>query len=680
MATTQSGRIYRFTCPLGDDKLLFYRLTAREQLGRLFEFHLELLSEDPNIDLKSLLAQPVCVHVEPPEAEKRYFHGMVSHFRMAGTYGSFAKYQAVVRPWLWFLTRTADCKVFQFQTVPDIVQAVFRDLGFSDFEVRLSGSYAQREYCVQYRETDFDFVSRLLEQEGIYYYFKHEAGKHTLVLSDSIGSHDPAAGYEEVPYYPPQEHAARKRDHLYDWSVYQDVQTGTYALNDFDFEAPKADLKVKSMVSRGHPQGKHEVYDYPGKYVKTAEGQKYAKTRIEQRQAQYELVRGEGSAIGLAVGHLFSLTGFDVREDQNREYLIVSSVHQLQAAEYESRQPGSADHWTSCEITAIPSSQQYRTPETTPKPIVQGPQTATVVGKAGEEIWTDKYGRVKVQFHWDRYGAKDENSSCWVRVSQVWAGKQWGAMHIPRIGQEVIVDFLEGDPDQPIITGRVYNADNMPPYTLPANQTQSGLKSRSSKRGTADNFNELRFEDKIGEEQVYFHAEKNFDRVVENNDTLKVGFEKKDKGDQTIEIHNNQKLVVGNSNSEDGSQTIEIWKDRTTTIKEGNETLTIQKGNRTEKIDKGNDSLTISQGNQSVTISKGDQTVTISTGKNVTEAGTSIELKVGQSSIKLEPAKITIKSMQIAIEAMAQLNAKSPVTEVAGDGALTLKGGIIKIN
>jgi type VI secretion system secreted protein VgrG len=239
------------------------------------------------------------------------------------------------------------------------------------------------------------------------------------------------------------------------------------------------------------------------------------------------------------------------------------------------------------------------------------------------------------------------------------------------MGQEVIVDFLEGDPDQPIITGRVYNADNMPPYALPANQTQSGIKSRSSKEGTGENFNELRFEDKKGEEQVYFHAEKNFDRVVENNDTLKVGFEKADKGDQTIEIHNNQKLVVGNDKSDDGSQTIEIWKDRTTTLKQGHETLTIKIGNRTETIEKGNDSLTVS---------KGDQTVTITAGKNVTEAGTSIELKVGQSSIKIEPAKITIKSTEIAIEGQAKLNAKSPLTEVAGDGTLTLKGGIIKIN
>ena len=247
-------------------------------------------------------------------------------------------------------------------------------------------------------------------------------------------------------------------------------------------------------------------------------------------------------------------------------------------------------------LTAIPSNTPFRPPRLTPKPFVQGPQTAIVVGKKGEEIYTDEHGRVKVQFHWDRVGKKDENSSCWIRVSSTWAGNAWGAIHLPRIGQEVIVDFLEGDPDRPIITGRVYNADNKPPYALPDNKTQSGVKSRSSKEGTTETFNELRFEDKKDAEEIYFHAEKDFERIVENNDTLRVGFEKKDQGDQTIAIHNNQKLVVGNNESKDGSQTIEIWKNRTETVKEGNEKITIEKGNREVIVSKGNDTLTISHG------------------------------------------------------------------------------------
>lgn len=661
---TQTGRPFRVTSPLGADKLLFYRMTAHECLGRLFEFQLDLLSEDPAIPLQDVVGQPLCVHVEPPDNQKRFFHGLATQFRLIGTHGRLARYSATLRPWLWFLTRTADCKIFQMTTVPDIIQAVFRDLGFSDFENSLEGTYRQWEYCVQYRETDFDFVSRLMEQEGIYYYFRHEESKHTLVLSDGIGSHESSSGCETVPFYPPTALARRQRDHLYEWSVFHEVQPGSVSLNDFDFEKPKANLRVVKQASpaRTHPQAGHEIYDYPGQYVIAADGENYAKARIEERQWQYEQVQGKGTAVGLAVGALFGLTGYDIRADQNREYLVVETIHRLQGNEYETNVTRAAELARECEVTAIPSSQPFRSPRLTSKPVVSGPQTAIVVGPAGEEIWTDKYGRVKVQFHWDRYGKSDENSSCWIRVSHQWAGKQWGGIQLPRIGQEVIIDFLEGDPDRPIITGRVYNADNMPPYALPDHQTQSGVKSRSSKQGTAENYNELRFEDLKDEEEVYFHAEKDFNRVVENNDTLKVGFEKRDKGDQTIEIHNNQKLVIGNSESDDGSQTIEIWKDRTATIKEGDDTLTVSKGNQT------------------VTVSKGDQTVKINVGKNLTEAGTSIELKVGQSSIKLEPTKITIKSVQIAIEGQAQLNAKSPMTEVAGDGMLVLKGGLIKIN
>jgi len=309
--------------------------------------------------------------------------------------------------------------------------------------------------------------------------------------------------------------------------------------------------------------------------------------------------------------------------------------------------------------------------------VVKGPQTALVVGKSGEEIWTDQYGRVKVQFHWDRLGEKNENSSCWLRVAQIWAGKQWGAIHIPRIGQEVIVDFLEGDPDQPIVTGRVYNSEQKVPYDLPANQTQSGLKSRSTKEGTAELFNELRFEDKKDEEQVYFHAEKNFDRVVENNDTLKVGYATKDATDG------------GKKQDGGGSQTIDIWKDRTVTLAEGNDKLQIKKGNRTELIDTGNDELTIAKGNKTVTISEGNETVTISkgnltikidAGKATIEAAQEILLKVGNSTITIKPAAIELASVNIKSTADGQLEATGAQAKVTGSGMLDLNGGTIMMN
>jgi type VI secretion system secreted protein VgrG len=502
-------------------------------------------------------------------------------------------------------------------TVPDIIQAVFRELGFTDFDNQLSGQYREWEYCVQYRETDFDFVSRLMEQEGIYYYFRHEPERHILVLADAIGSHRPTPGYEEVPFFPPDEHQFRRRDHLFEWSVHQEVQPGHYVLNDFDFKKPKADLIVKATVSRHHQQAEHEIYDYPGEYEELPAGTHYVQARIEERHTEYEQVWGKGSARGLAVGALFKLTDYPLRQDLNREYLIVSSTHTLTTQEYETKDVAAPQHMCLCEITAVDSRQQYRPRCITPKPVVHGPQTAIVVGPAGEEIWTDRYGRVKVQFHWDRYGQRDENSSCWIRVSQLWAGKQWGGIQLPRIGQEVIVEFLEGDPDRPIITGRVYNADQMPPYDLPGHQTQSGVKSRSSKQGTASNFNELRFEDKIGAEEVYFHAERDFARVVENNDTLRVGFEKKQAGDQTIDVQHH----------------------------------------RTKTVHQGDDSLTVKMGNHSIKVNLGSSTI---------EALTGIKLKCGLSSISLTPASITIDAPLVTIKGL--------VIRVEAETLLRLRG------
>ena len=387
-----------------------------------------------------------------------------------------------LHPWLWFLTRTADCRIFQEMAVPEIIKQVFRDHGFTDFEEALSGDYRRWTYCVQYRETDFNFVSRLMEQEGIYYYFKHESNRHMLVLSDSVSSHDPFPGYEKIPYFPPDEHLIREKHYIHEWSISREIQPGTYALTEYDFENPKANLLVKSAIDRNHAQSKLEIFDYPGEYLTASEGDAYVRARIEELHAEYELTQGQSNARGLAVGSLFQLTDYP-REDQNQEYLVVSATHEMESDAYSSGSAGGSEDVYTCSFTALSSKQQFRAERTTPKPLVQGPQTAMVVGPSGEEIHTDKFGRVKVQFHWDRYGKKDQNSSCWVRVAQLWAGTQWGGIHIPRIGQEVIVEFLEGDPDHPIITGRVYNNDNMPPYGLPANATQSGIKSRSSKGG-----------------------------------------------------------------------------------------------------------------------------------------------------------------------------------------------------
>lgn len=617
MAGMQTERQVAVSSPLGEDVLLFHRMSGNEQLGRLFEFQLDLLSEDEQIVIEDILAQNLTVSLTLPNDETRYFNGIVSRFTHVGAIGRYAAYKAILRPWFWFLTRTADCRIFQEQTVPNIIKGIFREYGYTDFDEALSNSYRTWTYCVQYCETDFNFISRLMEQEGIYYYFRHEDGKHVLVLSDSYSAHELIPGYEEIPYFPPDDSAVRERDHITQWLVSQEVQPGTYSLNDFDFEVPKKDLHVKRTIMRQHAQPEFEIYHYPGEYVKSGDGDNYVRTRIEELHTQYELTQGESNARGLTPGGLFELTGYP-RDDQNREYLTVSASYELESDIIQAGSSGGGPVYA-CSITAIDSHTPYRPPRITPKPVIQGPQTAIVVGPAGEEIWPDQYARVKVQFHWDREGQQDENSSCWVRVAQLWAGKTWGGIHIPRIGQEVIVEFLEGDPDRPIITGRVYNADEMPPYGLPANKTQSGIKSRSSKGGTGANFNEFRFEDKKGSEQVYLHAEKNQDIVVENDETHSVGH------DRTKTIGNDETTDVGHDRTESvgNDEKITIGNNRTESVG-NNEEITIG-ANRTEKVG-SNETITIGS-NRSVTIGS-NKTETIAINKAET-IGVAKELTIG---------------------------------------------------
>lgn len=560
MFFAQSTRFTRITSPLGPDVLLLRSMHGSDELGRLFEYELQLVSHDANLDLNQLLGKPLSLSVQQHGGGERHFHGIVAACGQTVDRGQFAAYRVTLRPWLWLLSRTSDCRIFQHMSVPQIIKQVFRDLGFSDFEDALSRPYREWEYCVQYRETSFDFVSRLMEKEGIYYYFRHETDRHVLVLADAYGAHVPAPGYASVPYYPPDgQH--RERDHINDWQLAQHVQPGSMELNDYDFQRPSARIDVRSVMPRPHSAGDYPLYDYPGTYVQSSDGEQYARNRIEALQSLHERVEVGGSVRGIASGNLFSLTGFG-RADQNREYLVVCARYHVAQESLESGSGGGGQF--ECQLTCTDAQQTFRPLCGTPKPMVQGPQTAVVVGPAGEEIWTDQYGRVKVHFHWDRHDQSNENSSCWIRVSQSWAGKNWGHIQIPRIGQEVIVSFLEGDPDQPIITGRVYNAEQTVPYDLPANATQSGIKSRSSKGGTPANFNEIRMEDKKGAEQLYIHAERNQDIVVEVDETHSVGHNRvKSIGmNETVTIGNNRLravklddvLVVGSTKTDSISQ------------------------------------------------------------------------------------------------------------------------------
>ncbi len=634
----QAKRAVEIFTPLGDDVLLFHRMTATEALGRLFQFELDLLSKDPNIKFEDLLGQNVTVRLELPDDKTRYFNGFVSRFSLTGSLGDLSAYSATVHPWLWFLTRTADCRIFQEMTVPDIIKKVFRDHGYTDFEEALSGTYRTWTYCVQYRETDFNFVSRLMEQEGIYYYFKHESNKHQLVLSDSVSSHEPFPGCEKLPFFPPDEHLRREEHHIYEWTVSQEVQPGVYALNDFDFERPKANLQVKSSIQRAHARAEMEIFDYPGEYTQTNDGEVYVRARIEELHAEYEQAQGQANARGLCVGSLFELVDYP-RQDQNREYLVVSATHELESDAYTSGSGGQGEDVYSCRLTALHSQQPYRPPRVTPKPMVQGPQTAIVVGPSGEEIYTDMYGRVKVQFHWDRYGKKDENSSCWVRVSHPWAGKGWGSVSIPRIGQEVIVDFLEGDPDQPIITGRVYNAESMPPYELPGGAVVSGIKSNTHKgRG----YNELSMDDTAGKEKMTVHAQYDMSTTVEHDQTNTINNNRTTtvKANYTLDVDAARTVHVKGHHAEtvDGGQEITVSGGQTVGV-DGGQTLSVT-GGFTEDV---SGELSISVTGPIVQSASG--TIDIdAAGAGTYSSGASLTFSVGGSAVEITPAAITISS------------------------------------
>jgi type VI secretion system secreted protein VgrG len=691
MAEIQTARQVEIITPLGDDVLLFHSMTATEELGRLFEFELKLLSREPNLKFEDLLGQNVTVRLNLPDDEIRYFNGFVSQFSQEGVFEDFNAYSMTVHPWLWFLTRCSDCRIFQQKKVPDIIKEVFGDHGFTDYEESLAGEYRTWEYCVQYRETDFNFVSRLMEQEGIYYYFKHEIDKHILVLSDSVSSHEPFPGYEKLPYYPPGEDQFRERDHIYDWNISQQVQPGVCVLNEFDFTRPKANLEVKASIQREHARAKMEIFDYPGEYIETGDGETYARARIEELQAEHEQIQGQGNARGLSVGSLFELTDY-LREDQNREYLIVSANHQLESDAYSSGSASEAGEAYSCNFNAVDSKQPYRPARTTPKPMVQGPQTAIVVGKAGEEIYTDEYGRVKIQFHWDRYGKLDENSSCWVRVSHSTAGKGWGSVQIPRIGQEVIVDFLEGDPDRPIITGRVYNAIQKPPFELPGSGMVSGMKSNSTPGGGG--YNEMSMNDTKGKEGLTVHAQYNMDTTVENDQSLTVHNNRTTTVDvdetasvgnnqnisigvdQTIDVGSNQKVTIGSS------RTLKIGTDdkidigaKLTESVASNHELSV---GGSQKIDIGAKLTESVTSNHELSVG-GSQKIGVS-GPIEISSDASITLTVGGSTVKIEPAAVSIKSTQITIEGSAKVEAKGALITSEAQGIHEIKGATIKLN
>lgn len=644
---------------LGKDVMLLERFVGTEAVSMPFQFRVTMLAKEPAQDLQQLLRTPATVYVTLADETERPFHGIFRSVKQSregadvigdrpeGAVSNPAReltvYEGILVPKFWFLSLATNCRIFENMTVKDIVSKLLGEAAAKyDFKEPLGRfSTEQREYCVQYRETTFNFISRLCEELGVYYYFDHTEDAHTMVFAANSTIAKPCPKQETAQYaYSDTGITEEQEDGVMNLERVESAYTGKAVLTDYNFETPNLDLK--SMLG-----GKdEEAFDFPGEYQNAGQGSDYVKVRLEERESDQFLVNGNGRCRPFRPGYAFKLKDH-YRPDTNKDYFLVAVNHKASDTTY--RQDSDGAHSYDNTFSAMPKTIRYRPPRRARKPMIQGPQPARVVTTGGDEISVDKYGRVKVHFFWEREG----KNSCWVRVSQIWAGKNWGWMTIPRLGQEVLVEFIEGNPDRPIITGRVYNADQMPPYDLPANQTQSGIKSRSSKAGGAANFNEIRFEDLKGSEMFTMHAEKNMETFVENDDT------------QTVQ--NNRKITV------DGTHTETIKKDTTITVTEGNHSLTLNKGNQSITLDLGNQTTTLSKGNQSITLSMGNQSTKLDLGKATTEAMQSIELKVGASSIRLSQTGIQIKAMMITIEGSA-------MTTVKGNGFLTLKGGLTLIN
>jgi len=634
VATTQDNRLLRIDTPLGADVLLIESFEVREAISQPFAIRVDAISEltkAGQVTADALIGKNATITVQLKEG-KRYFHGMISRLvqggRGIGKEDSFVSFQLEMVPTLARLGASTSCRIFQSLSAADIIKNVLKQYQV-DIKDALTKTYTVRDYCVQYRETDLSFISRLMEDEGIFYFFDHQESKHVMVLGDKPDANPSCPVQSSVRYEAGGGYGDRE-DTAGDWTVTEQLRSGLVTLRDHHFQLPDKTLEVSDPTSIPRGGNNHlEIYDYPGDYAKLfkdpekrldkvdEEGQKIARLRMEREETAYEEANGTSGVRVFCSGYRFTLTDH-FRSDWNDEWLLTSVQHSaVQSPGYRSEDV--VEQAYSNRFTCIPYKIPFLPERVTPKPVVRGPHTAVVVGAAGEEIFPDKFGRVKVQFFWDRQGKKDQNSSCWIRVAQPWAGKNWGFIAIPRVGHEVVVDFLEGDPDQPIIVGSVYNADNMPPYTLPDDKTQTGVKTRSSAGGGSANFNEIRFEDKKGKEELYVHAERNLTGIVEADESRSVG----------------------------DSRTTKIYKDDTETVETGNHALTVSKGNRDATISMGNDTLTVSMGNVTHNVPMG--THKIDAMMVEVDGKVSIKLACGASSIEMTPAMITITAPLVKI-------------------------------
>ncbi len=623
---TQQGRALRVYTALDFDVLLIEKLSASEGISRPFRFTVKLLANvltgmNQKVTADKLVGKPMTIELELAGGKTRYFSGIVESFTKEGQDDQFAYYRAEVVPWFWLLDLKADCRIFQDQTVLQVIQKILGELEFDKyFRSDLTKTYTTWDYCVQYRETDFAFLSRLMEEEGISYYFEHtEDHQHILVLTDTPDG--PKDCPQESSFrFDPEVGVGEAEDAIRSWETSQKLSSGKWVLRDYHFEMPRNTLEVPEDSLHVIDENRSlDVFDYPGDYAKKfnepaerlaqvrPEGDKLVRLQMEQDEASHIVYDATSYCRAMTSGYKFTVTG--AGQVPVGPYLLTSVQHSaVQHPAYMGGVEVAAFYDNS--FSCIPASVPFHPPRDTPEPIVYGPQTARVIDESAsgstEEIWPDKYGRVRVRFPWDR----EAKYACWIRVAQPWAGNMWGHQWIPRVGDEVVVTFLEGDPDCPLIVGSVYNSDNMPPFTLPDNKTQSGILTHSSAGGGSSNYNMLRFEDKQGSEEIFVQAEKDLNAVVEHDETRKVG----------------------------NNRTTTIHVDDTETVETGNHSLTVSQGNRTCTISVGSDSLTVDMGNITHEATIGSYKVTALGG---------ITLTCGASTIEMTPASITITSPMI---------------------------------
>ena len=656
---TQTNRLIAIDTPLGKDKLLLTQVKGEECISKPFAFTITALSTDPNIKPDTLIGKEVTVTIK--SKTPKVFHGLIDTFTVAGpTSHGLCQYQMTLVPWLSFLALTENRRIFQNKQTRDIVKQVFDDLGFKDYEFKLQGTESPREYCVQYGESDLHFISRLLAEEGFFYYFKHSNKKHTLVIVDQKGVLENCStqGYTYSRGTTPD-------NDINAWKHDYQFRKGKWVLNDYNFKEPNKNQIVESQTQSKFPHNKnYGHYDYSPIHD-LARARDFVKLRMEAEEVPGNTATGQSTCIDFFAGGLFKIDKHELKEERG-EYLLMTVAHTATDASYFAGEGGSSGYAN--RFTCIPANTSYRPPTEYKKPIMRGPQSALVTGPAGVEMYIDDYGRIKVQFPWDREGKKDENSSCYLRVMQSWAGNQWGASFIPRIGHEVIVSFLDGDPDRPIVTGTVYNGANKPVYP---SKTQSGIKTRSTKGGTSANANELRFEDLKGSEHILIHAEKDLLTEVENDETHTVDHDrtKTVKHDENSTIENDRNKTVNNN------QTEKVTKNKTITVGEHhkesigkNKTLEVG-DNHDETVGKN---MTISVGKNLIESVEGAYTETVTKdyslrAKTITmEADTTITIKTGA-------AKIVMKSNGDITMSGNNINIK-------GSGNIVIKGSKVSTN